>query len=138
MPQRVEAVGLHRLLEPRYVVGLQPPREVDGGGHVEVAVGVDQNLHLGPDGLAYRGNRVYAQRGPGRRDGAAPVAAVVGAHLVHERVGLQRGVSLRDAVPGLLCGNCGVAAVDVGVERHVVPDRAAEELVDGPVPSPCP
>src|SRR5215468_1599828 len=51
-----------RLLEPQGIVGLEPLGEADGAGGGELAVGAEQEISLGADGLADQATELLAQR----------------------------------------------------------------------------
>ena len=54
--QRRDVLGVARLLEPVETVRLELLRDRDRGRRAEAAVAVDQDLHLGADRVAHRGD----------------------------------------------------------------------------------
>ena len=60
--QRLDVLGIARLLEPVETVRLELLRDRDRGRRAEAAVTVDQDLHLGADRVAHRGDRSTAWR----------------------------------------------------------------------------
>jgi len=53
-------LGADRLLEPQDIVLLQHAAELDRVGHREAVVGIDRELHIGPDRLAHRADAALA------------------------------------------------------------------------------
>ena len=130
--ESVGVLGWDGLFEPADAVGGDGVGEADRGGDVEAAVGVDEDLDAGADGLA---------DGADDLDGVGFVGGVVaGAVLVEVGLVLAEGVELDGGVTfvdGLL--GCAAEVVwslaagepAVGVEEELLAVLAAEELVDG-------
>ena len=119
--------AIARLLEPVEAVRLELLRDRDRGRRAEAAVTVDQDLHLGADRIAHRGDPL---------DRLADQRVVRVAAGAFERVELEAAVAL---VPDRARGRgdrlgAGAGAVPgIGVGRQALAHAAAEQLVDGPV-----
>ena len=103
----VEALGRAGLLEPVDLAGfLEAPAEANGGGDVEAAMRIDENVDIGPRRFADQsrefGGFALVLAGHAAIEIAVPLFAghaVGAAALVGVRIELERGVSGLDDVP---------------------------------------
>src|SRR5579871_2332925 len=137
----IKALGRAGLLKPIDLARfLEAPTEANGGGNVEAAMRINENVDIGARRFADQGREfggfAFILAGHAAIEVAVPPfagQALGDAALVGERIELERSVSGLDDVSNfaddsLLAGE--FALVGMGVERDFIAHRSAQQLVN--------
>ena len=96
-----------------------------------MAVGVYEDLDVGPNGVTKRRYDLGAVPFAFAGDVAAHVRRVIAPNLMGERIGFQGRVALLDQRNAALSDLLRGAVLGMRIQQDAVPDRPAQQFVDG-------